>query len=309
MRERLQALEFRDGIADDLRHRHLFIHEAIHERGVGTVLQKTPHQICQQILVFTDRGIYPHPWKVGDVARRFRIQQPTHAMQALKLKIRLRRRQLQHGSNAVGVVGGELRIDHLRVLEQSADASQIRHIGGELACVHRVAGETAFLRAFDLGIPIRTLHQAHRHFSAAAARCCRHPINHVQGTLAVGLHREPQTRPIPGGRVLRQRLDDVQREVEAVRLLRIDGELNAQPGGLTRKVEHLRHEAVHDALSLQQKIARLQGRQLDGDARHFVHGPSRRRRADDLDRVLVGFEVARCILQRSCTLAQHVEGA
>ncbi len=271
MRIGLQALELRDGIADDFDYGNLIIHEAIDEGGVGAILEKTPHEIGEQVLMFSHRGIHAHPRKIGHLTRRFGVQQPAHAMQPLKLKVRARRCQLQHRGNAVGVMRRELRIDQVMVFKEAPHAGQIGHIGGHLAGVDRIAVKTPFLGPLDLGVPIRAFHQTHRHAAAVLPGRGRNPIDHVRGALAVGLHRKPEPRPFLGDRILRESLDNVQREIESIRFLGIDGQLNAEARRLAGELLHLRYQPLHDPLVLQQAIARLQRRELDGNAGHIVN--------------------------------------
>src|SRR4029078_6317857 len=70
-------------IGDDLGDRHFVVAEPIHERRVGTVLEKAAHQIAEQILVTADRRINP-AWPVefgftGDLL----VESFAHAVQAL----------------------------------------------------------------------------------------------------------------------------------------------------------------------------------------------------------------------------------
>ncbi len=113
---RVQAFEFRDGIADDLDYRNLLIHEAIDERGVGAILEKAPHEVGEQILVFSNRRIHAHPREIRDLPGGLCIQQPAHAVQPLKLEVRVRRREFQHRGDAVRVMRCELRVDQIRCI-------------------------------------------------------------------------------------------------------------------------------------------------------------------------------------------------
>ncbi len=188
MRIGFQALDLGDRIANDLGHRHLLVHEAIHERGIRAVLEQSPHQVRQQVLVLAHGRVHADSRKFSDLARRLGIQEPAHAVQPLKFIVRAGRRQFQHRGDAVGIVGRELRINHIRMAEQAAGAGQVGHIRGDFARVHRIALETPFLRALDFRIPVRAFHQAHGHAPAVGARGRRRPVDHSQGAFAVGLH-------------------------------------------------------------------------------------------------------------------------
>src|SRR5665213_2002331 len=159
MSVRLQALELRDRITDDLGYRNLFIHEAIDERGVRAILEKTPYQVGEQVLVFSNRSIHAHAGEIRDLPRGLGIQQPAHAVQPLKLKVRVRGRELQHRGNAVRVVRRELRVDQITVLKEASHTGQVRYIRGHLAGVYRIAVKTALLCSLDLRIPISAFYQ------------------------------------------------------------------------------------------------------------------------------------------------------
>ena len=179
-------------------------------------------------------------------------------------------RELQHRRHGVGVVGRELRVDHLARGEQVQRALEVAGIGGGLRGVDREAGEPALLGALDLAVPVGALHQPHAHAPAAVARQLRHPVDHERRAAAVGLHRESE--PVPAARrlIARQRRDDVQRDVEAVGLLGIDGAADAGARRAARQLQHARGQFLVDARTLQQRVARLEGGQLHRDARARV---------------------------------------
>ncbi len=255
MRIGLQAFDLRYGIADDLGDGHLLIHEAIHEGSIGAVFEQSPHQVGQQILVLAHGRVNAHPREFRDLPRRLGIQKPPHAVQPLKFIVGAGRRQLEHRCDAVCVVRRELRIYHIGVAEQLPHARQIGHIRGDLARVHRIAVETALLRALDFRVPISAFHQAHGHAPAIVAGGRRHPVDDVQGTLAVGLHRQPQARPMACRGILGQRLDHVQGQIQPVRFLGIDGQLNPETGGPAHQRPHQGHQTLHHPVMLQQGVA------------------------------------------------------
>ena len=81
----VEPLELGDRIADDIEHRYLLVHEAIHEGGVGAVLEQTAHQVGEQVLVLAHRRIDAHGRKALDLALGLRIEEPAHAVQPLEL--------------------------------------------------------------------------------------------------------------------------------------------------------------------------------------------------------------------------------
>ena len=193
--------------------------------------------------------------------------------------------------------------------EEGSGTGQIGHVRRHLARVDRITLEAALLRALDLAVPISALDQANRHASSARARSLRHPVDEIGGSLGIRLHRKTQSGPLAGVGIPRQRLDHIQGKVQPVGFFRIDRELYPARGRAARERTRLGYQALHDALPLQQRIARLERRQLDRDARSLVWAAPRCAGTDDVDRMLVGFQVPLCIEQRPSALAQHVEGA
>ena len=131
-------------------------------------------------------------------------------MQPLEFEFRAYGRQFQDGRDAVRIVGGELRQDHVRMAEQAARARQVGHVGRGLARVHRIAVESSLLTTLDLAVPVSALHQSSRHPAAVYPRERRHPVDDVQSPLAVPLDGQSQARPVPRRSIARQRLDDIQ---------------------------------------------------------------------------------------------------
>ncbi len=119
--------------------------------------------------------------------------------------------------------------------EQAADTSQIRYIRRHFARVYRKTLETPFLRTLDFRVPVSALHQTHGHASAVGARGGRRPVDDVQRAFAVGLHGQPQARPLTSGGILGQRFDHVQRQIQTIRFFGVNGELHAQSGRPARQ--------------------------------------------------------------------------
>src|SRR5690606_35801580 len=105
------------------------VQQGVDEGGVGAVLKQAAHQIGQQFFVAADGGVGAHddiaPLDLGAV-----IQGLAHAVQALELDGHAAiGGHAVHGGQGVGVVGGELREDVGRGLDQCLGADQIVQIG------------------------------------------------------------------------------------------------------------------------------------------------------------------------------------
>ena len=65
MTQAVERAQLDEGIGDHLVERDALVHEAIHERGVGAILEQPPDKIGEQIRVWTDRRIDTHARELG----------------------------------------------------------------------------------------------------------------------------------------------------------------------------------------------------------------------------------------------------
>jgi len=235
---RLSGIQRRDGITHDLLHGNLWVHELMYEGAVGTVLEQAPHEIRQQVLVRADRRIHPHRRHVRELGARRLVQRLAHTVQALEFAGRAGRRERQHRGDRVGVVGGELRVERIARREQDLRPFEVARIGRRLRGVNREARQPALLGALDLAVPVGALHEPHRHAPPAVAGELRRPPEHQRRAAAVGLHREAEPLPAARRGIARQQLHDVERQVEPVRLLGVDGHADAGARRAPCQLEH-----------------------------------------------------------------------
>ncbi len=301
-------------VANDLRHRRLVIGEPVDEGRVGAVLEQPAHQIGQQILVAADRGIdAAGPLDEPLLADHLVVQRLAHAMQALELEGGAAAGDMRRG-NGIGVVRGELRIERLLIAEQQPHAGQERHVRVQLAREHGIVSECTLLRPLDLAVPVGAFDEAHRNAFAAALSQTPQPAQRRDGALAVRLHGDAEAAPVVHRRIVEGGAEDLQRWVETVLLLRIDGQRQAARAGGARQRQHARSELGCKALVLAGLEARMQGRQLDrqpraAEQRVGVHGRKRPRRlADGVDRRQVALKVDIGVLLRARRFAEHVVG-
>ena len=238
-----------DGIGRTLqqRHnRHAIVGRLRHERRVGAVLQQPPHQIGEQVAMAADRGI----GAVGDVGMilgELFVERFAHAVQALEFEAAAILRKLQHGRDRQRVVGGELREDarpQTQQLRRAGDVVQIRH---RLAREHGIAVQPALLRALDLGVPIGALDQPHHQLAVMRAGERVDIVDHGAGALLIGLDRQPKAVPAAERGIGERRRDHVERQLQPVGFLGIDGEVQIMGLGALRQVEQLRHQLGHHA--------------------------------------------------------------
>ena len=90
-----------------------------------------------------------------------------------------------------------------------------------------------------------------------------------------------------------QRLEHVERDLEAVDFLGIDGEVDVGARRLVGELPHAGDEFAHDAVALQRLVARVQRAQLDRDpVVRLDRAVGPRARGDRLDRVAIAREIA-----------------
>ena len=287
------------------------VRDAVDEGRVRPVLQEPPHEVGQQRLVCAHRRIDA----AGPVqlvgADDLVIERFAHAMQALELIVahgEARPGQGVDSSKRLRIVRGELREQVFARVEQLARTGEVAHIRVYLAREHGESVESVHLRALDLGIPIGALDESHHDAPARAPGKVHHEVDHEGTALAIGLDHEAEAIPFGQFRVEAQRLQQVERQFEAVRLFRIDVEADVVMLGELRQRLHVGQQLLHHPLGLGARIARVECRELDRDARAFIHAPARRRLADGVDRILVVTVIARSIGGCRRCLAQHVIG-
>ena len=175
---------------------------------------------------------------------------------------------LHDGGDGAGVVGGELRVDHLVVLQQRTRAGQVGQVGVRLVREHRVTGQAQLLRAFDLAVPVRALDQAHHELQAVAARDAGHLVHHRQRAGLVGLHRQAEALPLRElrGDAAGQHVQQVQRQLQPVHLFGVDGQVQVGRGRRFDELPHARLQLGEHALALRFFVAREQRAELDRDA-------------------------------------------
>ena len=267
MGDRGQLPHPRYGVGDDLVERRLVVGQPVDEGGVGAVLQKAPHQIGEEILMAADRGIDPaglvQPFGAGDLA----VERLAHAVEPLIFEAAVGAGEHRDGRDGVGIVGGELGIEDVAALEHQPGAGEIGDVGRDLAGEQRIAVIAGILGALDLGVPIGAFHQPHRQAAAGGERQVGQPCQHRVGALRIGLHGEAEAVPAGKRGCRRQAPEQLQREVEPIGLLGIDGEPEPAGARLDGEVLDPRQQLVQDPQALLLGIARVQGGQLDRDRR------------------------------------------
>ena len=302
-------------VPDDLGDRRLLVGQPMHEGGVGAVLQEPPHQVRHQVLVRPHRRIDAAGGARPAVAAdHLLVERLAHAMQPLELEGPGGGGSNADGGNRQRVMRGELRDECHRLGEQEPHAGEPGDIGVPLARQHRIVGKAALLRPLDLAVPVGALDEAHGDRLARLCRQPAQPAQHRDGPPAVGLHREAEAGPALEGRIAEGRREQVERQVEAVLLLGIDGEPDSAAARSRREFDEPRQQLARQTLLLAGVEARMQRGELHGNAgpRRQVARPQpgsgRVRLANRLDRRQVAAEVPIGILCRARPLAQHVEG-
>ncbi len=75
------------------------------------------------------RRVHADPREIFNLPDGFRIQEPAHAVQSLKLELGAAGSQFQNRCNAVRIVSRELRTDHVGMAEQRTRTREIGHVG------------------------------------------------------------------------------------------------------------------------------------------------------------------------------------
>ena len=178
MRHALERVDFGDRIGHHFFGGQARIDDAIDERGVGAVLEQTPHQIGQQVFVRAHRRVHAAGKLAPGPAHHAVVQLRAHAMQALEFEpIGVAAENFRDVRDGVRVVRGELRIDALAGALEQPRTGEVGNVGIGLAREHRVTRESALLRALDLAVPVRALDQAQRDAPVGLAQALHQPFD------------------------------------------------------------------------------------------------------------------------------------
>ena len=297
-----------DRIGDDLVDRLPLVDDAVDERSVGAVFEQAAHQIGEQFFVAADRGVDPAGPTETLRADDLLVKRLAHAVQALEFPVAAFAGEFEDGRYGVCVVGRELRIEGRATIEQAPGAGEIADVGGELARVDWVAVEPALLAALDLAVPVGALDQADHQPPLAAPGEIGKPVDKWQGALLVGL--DGKAKPVPAGKAggKRQYLDQIERQIEAIGLLGVDRKADAGISRTARQRQQTRPHLGQNAIALRHFVARVQGRELNRNARRFDDRPGCGGAPDRGDGVIVSREIARRIGRGMRGLAEHIVG-
>ena len=304
------GLHRRDRIADHQGGGHAVVQQGVDEGGVGAVLQQAADQIGQQVLVPAHRRIGPQHHVGAEARVRRGVERLAHAVQALVLD--LHPRFLGHGvdgGQGVGVVGGELGIEGGRGGDQRLGGHQVGEVGGRLGGVDWIAWPSRHLGALDLAVPVGALDQAHHDPAPRGARQLRHPLDHLDRALLVGLHHHAEAGPGAELALAGQSLQQLERQHQPVRLLRIEGEVQVVARGEHRQALQPRVQLAPDPRLLRRLVAGAERRELHRDAVAALGPRASRGPAHRLDGAGVELFIPGGVLRRAGAFAQHVEGA
>ena len=287
--------------------RHVGIGRHRHEGRIGAVLEQPPHEIGEKVAMAADGGV-----GAAGGARHV-LDEPlvegfSHAVQALEFIAVRVAGALDDRGDGEGVVGGELREDALAHAQQPLGRCQVLQVGHRLAGEDRIIVEAAFLGALDLGVPVGPLDEAHHHAPVEPLGQRGDVVDDRAGPLLVGLDGETEAVPAVEGRIRERRGDDRERQLEPIRLLGIDREVEVVGTGPAGEIDDPRHELAQNPLAADRLVTRMQGGQLHRDAGPVRQGLVAGRAADGLDGGRVARKVMLGVIGRARALAEHVEG-
>ena len=299
----------RDRIGDEVGDRNLGIGNTIDEGAVGAVFQQAADEIGEQRLVRADRRVDAAGAVQLVRANHLIIQRLAHAVEALELIIADGEVGAGHGVDGgqrLRIVGGKLRKHHIAVRQQAAGAGEVGYVGVDLA---RVDGEIRLpidLRALDLGVPIGALDQPDHDAAVGAAGEVDDPVDDERAALAIGLDDEAEAVPAGESGIERQAFEEVEREFEAVRLLRVDVEADVIATGDQREGADLGQQLGHYAVGLRAGVAGVEGGQLDRDSGAGIDAAASGGLADRVHRGFIVAIIAIGVGGGGRGLAQHV---
>ena len=235
------------------------------------------------------------------------VKRLAHAVQPLKLEPFHAAGILDHAGDGERVVGGELRKNTRSCAEERSRASHVAEIGHGFAREHRVVGQSAFLRALDLGVPVRALDQADGQPAAERDGRLFDPADHRESAFLIGLHRKPESVPAAQRPIAEHGRDDVERQFQPVRFLGVDREGKLAGLGEAREFDHAWRQFRQHALARDGLEARMQRGELYRNSRPSGQGCVAGTRSDRRDRSRVGVEIFLGVGRVARAFAEHVE--
>ena len=103
---------------------------------------------------------------------------------------------MQNTGQCVSVVGRELRVQLVTRCQRLARGSKVRNIRVRLASKYGIAFHPAFLRQFNLGVPVSAFYQTNRNAPSHVTRKLREKTHSVAATTHVGLNRQTEAIPV-----------------------------------------------------------------------------------------------------------------
>jgi hypothetical protein len=299
------------GIRDKIGKGYAIVHDAIDKAGVGPVFQQAAHQVGQQGTVTAHGGIHPHRPPQPRILRpqQLPVETVPHAMQALEFVVSGAERTacFENGGDGMGVMGGEQRKDRIGHGQQTTGTRQVGYVSVGLAGIDGIVDQAVLLGALDLRIPVGALDQANHQAPTVATRHGNQPVDDRRRPLLVSLHDKTQARPFGQSRVCGKRSEHIERQFKPLRLLRINGQPDVVALGQQAQMADPRHEFMQHPRLLGPVVARMQRRELDGDAVALVNTPPAILPANGVDGMGVSRGVACCLVRRHGGLAEHVK--
>ena len=232
-------------------------------------------------------------------------------MQALELilaRVVVLARQLVDSRQSMGVVSGELRINQVRHRQQLFRAGEIGDVGVNLAGVDRVAFETFHLRAFDFAVPVGAFHQTDHQATTAAGGEIDQRVDDERAALLVGLNNKTNAVPARQLRLEAQFFQQVEGDLETVGLFSIDVNADVILARQQGQRFQTRIELFHHPVILGAAVARVQSRELNGDARAFINAAAVGSFADGMDRLLIRDHIGLGVGGGQGRFAEHIVG-
>ncbi|CCJ91965.1 hypothetical protein BN132_3893 [Cronobacter turicensis 564] len=311
---RRQLFDRADRIGHQIVKRQRIISDTVHKRGVGAVFQQATHQIGQQRFMGTDRRVDAArtvEFAVADFTDHLFVERLAHAVQALEFilsRVVVLARQAVDCRQRMGVVRGELRVNQVRHRQQFLGAGEVGDVGVNLAGVDRVALKTFHLGALDFAVPVGAFHQTDHQTTAAAGGEIYQIIDNERAALLVRLNHKPDAVPARQLRFEAEFFQQIEGDFQTVGLFGVDVNADVILARQQRQGFQARVELFHHAIVLGAAVARVQGGELNRNARPFINAASVRGFADGVNSLLVRDHIGLCVGGGERRFAQHIVG-
>ena len=254
-----------------------------------------------------------HAYRCVDPARHIVLfhQQPVecfaHSVQTLKFECFMWFCKFEDSTGGMCIVCRKLRVDMIRSIKQLLRAVEVRDVGYHFPRIHRIVIHSHCLGLFDLKVPIGAFHQSDGYAPVQCCSQCRQPFYDQRRLFQICLHDHTESIPSAQFRFAQYRFNHIQRQLQSICLLGIDGKSDSGGAGSLSQCLQTRYQLIHNPMALHIFVTRMQCRKFYRNARIGLNIRRSFPNGQSGDGMVICLKIFVGILRGSCRLSEHVE--